>query len=249
MLPDGSKSGKPATRLSGAVTGLASRLSLRRLRPPERCLACGARSTDALCIECFRDLPWNDHPCRRCAAPVPGLVTSACGECARRRPAYDAAYAAFVYAWPLDSLLQEFKFRGRLATGRILALALADYLDLKAAPHPDLVVPVPLHRRRLAERGFNQAAEIARILSRRLGVRAAPGLLRRVLATSPQSGLGRAERRRNLRNAFACRRPADGLHIALVDDVITTGSTVEAATRALKRAGAARISVYAVARA
>lgn len=225
------------------------RLSPHSVRLPEYCLTCGIRSKEPLCEGCFRELPWNDHPCRRCAAPVPGLVTEACGQCARHPPAYDAAYAAFVYAWPLDRLLQEFKFRGRLATGRVLALALADYLELKTATRPDLLVPIPLHRGRLAERGFNQAAEIAHQLCRRLGVRVAPAFLCRTRRTPPQSGLERAARRRNLRRAFACRRSATGLHIALVDDVVTTGSTVEAAARVLKRAGASRVSVYALARA
>lgn len=176
-------------------------------------------------------------------------MTESCGRCARHPPAYDAAYAAFLYAWPVDRLLQEFKFRGRLATGRVLAFALADYLELKAVPCPDLLVPVPLHRRRLAERGFNQAGELAHGLCVRLGVRVAPGLLRRVRRTPPQSGLGSAARRRNLRRAFESCGSAAGLHVALVDDVVTTGSTVEAASRVLRNAGAARVSVYAVARA
>lgn len=249
MLPDGSKSGKPGTRFVRGAASLVSRLSLRAVRLPERCLTCGAATEDSLCDECFRELPWNDHPCRRCAAPVPGLLTGACGQCARHPPAYDAAYAAFVYAWPLDRLLQDFKFRGRLATGRVLALALAEYLELKSAPRPDLLVPVPLHRRRLSQRGFNQAAELALVLGRRLALPGATGLLRRTRRTPPQSGLGRAARRRNLRQAFECRRTVAGLHVALVDDVVTTGSTVEAATRILKKAGARRVSVYAVARA
>jgi ComF family protein len=214
-----------------------------------RCFVCGARAGTDLCTDCFRDLPWNDHACHRCALPLPDLPATVCGACTRKPPAFDAARAAFAYAWPVDRLIQRFKFNGDLATGRILALALADYLDLHQLRRPDLLIPAPLHRGRLAERGFNQASEIARILARRLDTKVAFDGLARVRATPAQSGLDRAARRRNLRGAFGCRRPVGGLHIGVVDDVITTASTAEAIAHTLKRAGASRVSLYALARA
>ncbi len=133
--------------------------------------------------------------------------------------------------------------------GRMLALALADYLDLHQSARADVLMPVPLHRRRLAERGFNQAAEIARLLARRLDLKPTYDGLARLRATPAQSGLDRAARRRNLRGAFACRYPVRGLRVAVVDDVITTTSTVEAIAHSLKRAGATEVIIYALARA
>lgn len=213
------------------------------------CLLCRERGHADLCPACFRDLPWNDHACAQCAQPLPPLPSRICGACARKPPHFDAAYAAFDYAWPVDRLLRRFKFRGRLADGRTLALALGEYLDLRVAPRPDLVLPVPLHRGRLAERGFNQAGEIARTVSRRLGAPLARDAVRRIRATPAQRGLDRGARRTNLKKAFACRRRFDGLHVGIVDDVITTGSTADALARSLKRAGASRVSLYALARA
>lgn len=214
-----------------------------------RCLACGARSREPFCAACFHDLPWNDHACRLCALPLPETPATLCGACARRPPRFDVAHAAFAYAWPVDRLIQRFKFKADLATGRILALALAEYLDLHQFPRPDLLIPVPLHRRRLAERGFNQAAEIARVLAARLETKTSFNGLARLRNTPAQSGLDRAARRRNLRGAFACRAPVAGLQVAVVDDVITTGSTIETLADVLKRVGAAEVTIYAIARA
>lgn len=213
------------------------------------CLLCGERTSADLCPACFRDLPWNDHACAQCAQPLPPLPSPICGACARQPPHFDTAYAAFHYAWPIDRLLHRFKFRGHLANGRTLALALAEYLDLRTAPRPDLLLPVPLHRRRLAERGFNQAGEIARILGRYLDVSVAHDVVRRTRATPAQRGLGRGARRSNLKGAFVCRRPLNGLHVGVVDDVITTGSTADALAHVLKQAGATAVSLYALARA
>lgn len=224
------------------------RLTHKLIHLGERCLACGARSAAGLCRDCFRDLPWNDHPCRRCAIPLeaPGDL---CGHCAPHPPGYDQAYAAFEYAWPIAPLLQAFKFHGQLAIGRTLTLAFAEYLVMRAARHPDILVPVPLHPRRLSERGFNQAIEIVRPLARSLGITARYHALVRRRHTPAQSGLGAAARRRNLSGAFACKYRFDGLHVAIVDDVITTGSTAAALALTLKRAGAEHVSVYALARA
>lgn len=213
------------------------------------CLLCGDRAPDDLCTACFHDLPWNDHACACCALPLPALATDLCGACGRSPPRFDAAYAAFHYAWPVDRLLQQFKYRGRLALGRMLAAALAEYLEMRGTPRPDLLLPVPLHRRRLAARGFNQAGEIARTLGKSLDVPVAHGALRRTRATPAQRGLDRKARRANLRDAFEARRGFAGLHVGIVDDVITTASTTNAVARAAARAGAARISVYALARA
>ena len=122
------------------------------------CLLCGDAASGDLCRACFHDLPWNDHACARCALPLPPLATELCGACNRSPPRFDEAYAAFHYARPVDRLIQQFKFRGHLARGRMLSTALAEYLDMRRAACPDLLMPIPLHRRRLASRGFSYAA-------------------------------------------------------------------------------------------
>lgn len=122
------------------------------------CLLCGDAAFGDLCRACFHDLPWNDHACARCALPLPPLATELCGACNRSPPRFDEAYAAFHYARPVDRLIQQFKFRGHLARGRMLSTALAEYLDMRRAACPDLLMPIPLHRRRLASRGFSYAA-------------------------------------------------------------------------------------------
>ena len=223
------------------------RSSLRLVTPG--CLLCRAHASDPICPDCFRDLPWNAHACTRCAQPLPPLPSTICGTCAHHPPHFDAACVAFRYAWPVDRLLHRFKFGGQLAVGKILALAFVEYLALRQPATPDMLLPVPLHRWRLAERGFNQAGEIARAVGHALSVEVEHDAVRRIRPTPAQRGLGRTARRANLQGAFACRRRFDGLHVALVDDVVTTASTAEALTQALKQAGAAEVSLYALARA
>lgn len=216
---------------------------------PWRCLLCGGAGQHGvdLCEDCAAELPRNAHCCQRCALPLP-LSVPQCGRCQRKAPPWDAAWAPFRYAWPLDRLETRFKFHRDLAAGRALAAM------WKREPHPrqlpQLILPVPLHRRRLRERGYNQALELARSLARGLGVACRHDLLQRVRHTEAQTGLDAVERRRNLRNAFALREGAAlPSHVAVLDDVFTTGATLEACARTLKRAGVAKVDVWALARA
>jgi ComF family protein len=172
-------------------------------------------------------------------------IEETCGKCLRRPPAFDASLAAFEYRFPLDRLVQRFKFAGDLAAGRWLSQRLAQRVG---DAHADLLVPVPLTRARLATRGFNQSLEIARVVGHARGIRVEPRALTRLRETAPQPGLGARARRDNLLGAFRCDAEAAGLEIALVDDVMTTGATAEAIARALKEAGARQVSVWAVAR-
>lgn len=181
-----------------------------------------------------------------CARPLPG--PGVCGPCQRRPPPFDEALAACGYARPADWLVHRFKFGGRLECGRVLAECLARELAARGACEPDAVAPVPLHWRRLQARGFDQAMEVARHLARRLRVPLRARLLSRQRATPQQSTLDARQRRRNLRDAFRVREEAPG-HVALVDDVLTTGSTLAECARILKRAGCERVSVWVVARA
>jgi ComF family protein len=169
-----------------------------------------------------------------------------CGRCLRHPPAFDAALAAFEYRFPLDRVVLRFKFAGDLAAGRWLASQLAH--ATREATAPDLFVVPPSDASRLRARGFNPALEIARVLGAERGVRVDPWIVARVRATAPQPGLGGRARRANLRGAFACRRALDGAHVVIVDDVMTTGATVDALACALKSAGARRVDAWVVAR-
>lgn len=224
---------------------------IRVLYPPVcvLCGAAGARGMD-LCAACFADLPWNRHPCPRCAAPLPPDVdTPFCGDCIKSPPPWDEAKSPLAYAYPLDKLVQQFKFNGDLSIGRLLGELLADYLAAGGLTKPDLLIPVPLHPARLKERGFNQANELARPLAKRFRIPVRLDLCERVRATEVQSKLDATERRKNLRNAFVVRHSLQGKQITILDDVVTTGATVEALASALKDAGAARITVWSAARA
>jgi ComF family protein len=231
------------------VDGWATR-ALRMLLPL-RCLLCGAPGAQGrdLCDGCASDLPRNDICCPRCALPLKAPAPL-CGECIEHEPPFAAAWVPFRYAHPLDLLEARFKFRGDLAAGRVLSGLLIDRAGIDAPARPDVIVAVPLHASRLRERGYNQAFELAKPLSRALGIPIARDLLQRVRATPAQTGLDAASRHRNLRRAFAVTASAPlPAHVVLIDDVMTTGATLRECARTLRRAGAARVDVWAVARA
>lgn len=214
------------------------------------CTLCGVRLAHGadFCPACERSLPRLTACCCRCAAPLQGaLDTSICGGCQREPPRYLAVHAAFHYAPPIDRLIQGAKYGGRLDWADLLGRRLARHVAARAEA-VDAVVPVPLHRARLRSRGYNQSLELARPLARQLALRLCQDL-ERVRATPPQARLSREERRRSVRGAFAVRRELDGARLALLDDVMTSGTTVDAATRCLLRAGAASVEVWVVARA
>lgn len=205
-----------------------------------------------LCGPCEAELPWLDGRCATCAVPLPthGLV---CGECQKRPPSYDHVEVPWRFAFPVDALITRFKHQARWPVGRLLGERLGLHLQhafTDGLPQPDLLVPVPLARRRLRQRGFNQAQMLAQWLGGALKLPVDEHLLERVVDTPPQQQLDAATRRRNLRQAF-CLAPGTvimGRHLALIDDVLTTGATAEALARLLKRAGAVRVDVYCLAR-
>lgn len=226
---------------------------LERLLPPH-CLLCGDPGHEglALCAGCLADLPRNDHPCMRCAEPLPvtgpGLPElRVCGHCLWRPPPWEAIHVPFRYASPVDWLLRRLKFHGDLAAGRLLGQLLALECGTQART-ADAVVPVPLHPRRLVERGFNQATEIARPLTRALGVPLCVTALARSGGTVAQMDLPAHRRRANVRGVFTPRRVPPG-RLVLVDDVVTTASTVREATRRLTASGNGSVRVIALARA
>jgi len=222
---------------------------LQRFVLPWRCLLCGAAGDHDidLCVDCAAELPRNRSCCARCALP---LATAAlmCGECQRRAPPWSAAWAPFRYGWPLDRLESRYKFGADLAAGRVLSTLWQREpcpIDL-----PQLLLTVPLHHSRLRQRGYNQALELARPLVRELGVPLRHDVLQRLRRTDAQTELDAIGRRRNVRGAFAMRPGIElPAHIAILDDVMTTGATLAECARVLKRSGVRRVDVWALARA
>jgi ComF family protein len=181
--------------------------------------------------------------CQQCATPL--LHGRRCGACLAAPPRFDRLIAPFTYTFPVDALIHALKYGRRLIASRPLAAALAAAVDERV----DMIIPMPLAAARLRERGFNQAQEIARHVGRATGIAVAIDVCRRVLDTPPQALLPWKARAKNVRGAFVCDRDLHGMHIAVVDDVVTTGATLNEMARILKRAGAIRVSGWSVARA
>lgn len=221
---------------------------------PPVCVLCrgtGQRPLLDICADCEADLPVSTRVCRVCAQPLgDGSAQAPCGACLRRPPRFDAAYCAFRYAYPVDHLVQALKFHGAVAHGRVLGELLARGLQrTRTEVLPQVLVPVPLGRKRFRERGYNQAVELGRYVEKRLRIPMRADIAVRVRETHEQAALDARERHGNIRGAFEVARRLPATHVAIVDDVITTGSTVSELARVLKRAGAERVEVWAVARA
>lgn len=204
---------------------------------PRACLLCGDRAHIALCAGCAADLPRLEDPlCPVCATPL-SMPAPACGACLKTPPAFDATLASLRYAYPIDRLIRNLKFRSRLASADFFA----EQMLAAARPAGSLIMPVPLSRQHLRERGFNQALEIARPLARTLGLPLDATSLIRPKETLPQSKLPWRARKGNVRNAFECNRDLTGETVIVIDDVMTTGATLDAVARTLKDHGAARV--------
>jgi ComF family protein len=220
-----------------------------------RCAACGQGAARRLCADCVAAHGRLGPQCRRCALPT-GSDVAACGRCLGQPPAFDTTVAALPYAFPWDGLLRRLKYHEAIDLAPALATLLAERVRSAPAdagnPTVDWVLSVPLAEARLRERGFNQAWELARRVARRLELPARHDALLRVHDTAAQAQLGRAARRRNLDAAFAVPARAQpalaGRRVALVDDVMTTGATADAAAAALRAAGVAAVQVWVVAR-
>ncbi len=211
----------------------------------QSCTLCGARVRgELICAGCAADLPrLAEERCPQCALPSPGGLL--CGACLRHPPRFDRCEAVYRYGFPLDALIQHCKYGGGQELADLFADALAE--RLAGRPLPDLMVPMPLHPERLRERGFNQALEIARRLGTRLDLPFTHAC-RRLRNTPPQAGLDLKARKRNLRGAFECDTGLQGKRIALLDDVMTSGSSLNELAQAARRAGATEISAWVVAR-
>ena len=213
------------------------------------CEVCQRWENGRLCSDCITRFALPAPRCARCGLRT-GLAVERCGECLSDPPPFQATCCAVDYAFPWDGVIASFKFRGQVE----LADALAGLMlrQAPASPAAATLLPMPLAPRRLAERGYNQAWELARRLGRARGQAARADVLERVIDTPAQAELGRAGRQQNLRAAFmvapAHRAWLQGREVCLVDDVMTTGASAREAAGCLLRAGAARVDVWVLAR-
>lgn len=227
---------------------------LQSLILPPACIACGDPGQLPhldLCAGCEAELPINHPACGRCGVRLAGDAGAwVCGLCLRRPPYFDSAHCAYGYEFPIDNFVRTLKYGQTLAHAQVLGILLARQLKQRGEERwPECFVPVPLSLERFRSRGYNQAIEIGRYVERSLGVSMRTDAVARVRHTAEQAGLPRRTRRSNVRGAFALLHAKVPAHVAILDDVVTTGSTVNELARLLRRAGAQRIEVWACARA
>lgn len=214
---------------------------------PETCTLCGTATPGALlCLPCARSLPANTPACPACALASPlGLVCRACQQTPR---AFDAAFAPFLLETPVQQGIHALKYRAQFAQAELLGRAFAERWRARGVARPALLIPVPLHWRRQWWRGYNQSLQLARAIGRELGIAVDATVAQRLRPTADQIGQTAAQRRRNLRGAFAVSPRIAGHHVALLDDVMTTGTTLEELAGACRGAGAAAVEAWAIAR-
>ena len=219
---------------------------------PNYCLLCKAKTQSklVLCDDCIKTvLPWQTgQQCEICAIPL--NTANTCGQCLKNPPDFQRVIAPLVYAAPIDHFIPQLKFSKKLMYSHLLGHLLGQYLEnLKTDRDIEVMIPIPLHRNRLQQRGFNQSTEIAKILGNYLKIPLDQRLLKRQKATESQSQLKAREREKNLKNAFSAEKTRNYKRIALIDDVITTASTAREASKTLRRYGAQHIEIWCVARA
>lgn len=214
---------------------------------PIPCLLCGLPSQLApLCAACMRDLPLLGPACQCCAMPLKSAQI--CGQCLKSAPVQNQSFCLYRYQGPIKRCITAFKYQQQLQFSQFFSHQMATALS-KRNDLPDTLIPIPLHPSRLRQRGFNQSLEVARGLASALNMDCAPRLLRRAKKTHSQSQLSFKERKRNIRGAFVCDQAQVPRHIALLDDVMTSGHTTAEAARILRQNGAEIIEVWTIARA
>lgn len=228
--------------LTGSFLNISTKLW--QALPAQPCLLCGAFSHNgAWCKACDSTLPYLTEPhCPLCALPT--LNGDICGRCLKRMPQFDRTLAVFAYAFPLDKLVQALKFGERL----MLVNGLADSLAQRVEVRPDCIIAMPLHPSRLRDRGFNQSQELARRVANNLDIPLLAHACQRVRDTPPQTALKWKERGKNMRKAFTCTQELAGKHVAVVDDVMTSGASLNEVSLALRSAGAREVSAWVIAR-
>lgn len=209
-------------------------------------MLCGIPTDQDLCEPCYIHLPQLPvNHCSICLWPVP--TAEVCGACLTKPPAFTRTIAALRYTFPVDALIHSLKYQTNLAVAPILASLLIKQLKAKEMMS-DIIIPMPLHPIRLRERGFNQAMEISRYISKHMGITLLPDSCNRIKHTPPQTGLPWKARQKNIHKAFSCKINLSGKHVALVDDVMTTGATLNELAKVLRKQGASEISNWIIAR-
>lgn len=217
---------------------------------PSHCVLCGSAGEAKLdlCNGCQSDLMGITNPCYQCGLPLTENEKMRCGECLKAPPCFDHVVCGYIYQPPFSSLVQGLKFNGRLQYARLISQLMARQIEQCSEPSPELLIPVPQHVARTRERGFNQALELARILSKQFTINIDFRSCQRVRLTRAQSSLGAARRHANVKQAFSLAKPLTAHHVAIVDDVMTTGNTVNALARILKKSGVKVVNVWVAAR-
>lgn len=206
-------------------------------------------SDNPLCDACQHALPWLTNACERCSVPLRiGIEKQSCSDCQRADPAFTTVLAPWEYIAPITQLIGELKFRRRLARGPLLGQLFARWLDTQPLDRPNCLIAAPLHADRIRERGFNQADEVLRVIANETAIPVNTALLQRSKPTEHQMALPARKRRANVRGAFTAN-PSPLQHVAIFDDVMTTGHTANEMARTLQRAGVERVDIWTLARA
>ncbi len=242
MVPYHLRKGTSLSILAGNFLNIRS--ILRRVLPAQPCFLCGTISRNGVwCAACDKDLPYLSAPhCPVCALPTYHGAT--CGHCLQHPPHFESTVAVFAYAFPLDKLVLALKHGQQL----ILANILADKLAQQIKVRPDCLIAMPLHSARLRQRGFNQSLELARHVGRQMNIPLLLDACQRVRDTPPQTTLSRKARSKNMRRAFACTQDLSGKSVAVVDDVMTSGASLNELALTLRRAGAREVHAWVIAR-
>ncbi|MEE9342155.1 MAG: ComF family protein [Gammaproteobacteria bacterium] len=222
----------------------------RYLLYPGECRLCLSKALNGLelCSQCLADLPTIDFACRSCARPLSSGAGETCGKCLQSTPAITRCFSLYAYQYPVDGIVQRIKFRRDLALIHSMGALMAKHIIDQNQAQADVILPVPLHRKRLFTRGYNQSIELARPIQNATGIPIDNTLCKRIIHTEAQSLLPASQRRKNIRGAFKIARKIDNTHIVIVDDVMSTGSTLNELANALLKAGARQVDAWVLAR-
>ena len=214
------------------------------------CLICDTQNSSSalpICNKCLHELPRNIKVCQQCGLPIENSAATICGKCQSKPPVYDKTITPFIYDNAIKHLIIELKFKKKLINAHLLGKLLVKAVSNETLP--DFLLPVPLHKKRLRQRGFNQTMELCRVLSKELSIPILTGIVEKTKETIPQSELSAKQRKQNLRNSFKVIGSIPAAHIAIIDDVITTGTTITEIAKLLKKSNSTNIQAWACARA
>ena len=214
----------------------------------QKCQLCLATAAPlAICPDCQQQLPHNNSSCRICSLPLETDIDVICGQCQKQKPYFDTSLIPFLYETPVKQLITRLKFHHDLVAIRSLSQLFNQYFS-HLTTEAQCIIPVPLHPKRLAERGYNQALELARPVAKALSLKIDYSICKRPVQTEIQSGLSATKRKQNIKNAFNITAHSY-THVIIFDDVVTTGATVNELSKALKQSGVKTVEVWAIARA